>query len=44
MGRWLELERAVLDIEVPDQAGLQLVQNLRCVAVVEALIAQGDVG
>ena len=39
----LELEGRVLDVEVADQTGLQLVEQLRGVAVVEAAVVEHDV-
>ena len=38
-----ELECGVLDVEVPGQAGLQLVQEPGCVPVTEAGIVDDDV-
>ena len=40
----LELERRVLDVEVADEALLELVEQLRGVAVAEAGVVQHDMG
>ncbi len=40
----LELERRVLDVEVADQAGLELVEQLGRVSVGEAGVVHDDVG
>ncbi len=39
-----ELERAVLDVEVPGHAGLDLVEDLGCMTVREARVVHDDMG
>jgi hypothetical protein len=44
VARWFQLERRVVDVEVAHEARLQLIENLRRVAVGKTLLTHDDMG